>query len=127
MATAEFRGYVNRPESKESSRGGFSKFSLGVQQKNKGRNGQPDTVTKYYVDCINFKDSTPPQESSFVTVSGYLDINEYESKTGRNAGKTMQGLRLNVQSLDIAPPRDGTATAPPQAPAGNPFDDSAPF
>lgn len=124
MATAEFRGYCNRPESKESSKGGFSKFTLGVSQKNKGRNGAPDTKSNYYVDCVDFKNSQPPPDGAYVTVSGYLEVKEYESKSGKNAGKTMQGLSLSVQSLEIAPPKEGSKAA---VAAGDPFSNDIPF
>ncbi len=126
MATAEFRGYCNRPESKESSKGGFSKFTLGVSQKNKAFGDKPESKFQYYVDCIDFKNAQPPPDGAFITVSGYLDLNEYESRSGKNAGKTMMGLKLNVQALEVAPPKAGSFPAAPVT-GGDPFEDAIPF
>ena len=123
MATLEVRGYVNEPTSHESAKGGYSKFRLGVTQKNRAYKDKPETKTYYNVDCVNFASGSPPPAGAFVTVSGYLDIREYESKAGKNAGKIMQGMSLNVQSLDVAPPRDGQA---PAVQKGDPFANPAP-
>ncbi len=126
MASAEFRGYCNRPESKDSSKGGYSKFTLGVTQKNRAFGDKPESKYQYYVDCVDFKNAAPPPDGAFITVSGYLDLNEYVSKSGKNAGKTMIGLKLNVQALEVAPPRAGTfPAAEPTGP--DPFADAIPF
>ncbi len=102
MAEITVRGYVNKPSTKESSKGSFAVFTLAEQQKQKD-----GTKKKVYYDCIDFNNPAPA-ESSFVTLSGWFTVKEYTKKDG----STGQGLSVNVQKLEVAPPRDGATNAP---------------
>lgn len=117
MASVEARGYVNRPLTKEGSKGSYAKFTLAVQQKEKD-----GSKKKVFFDCVDFKNECPP-DGAYVTVKGWFSVNEYVSKAGANAGKTMQGLNINVQEIEVAPPRDGAVAkaSVPAAPPTDPF------
>jgi hypothetical protein len=106
MAEIEVKGYVNKPSTKEGSKGKFGVFTLASSQKEKD-----GTKTKVYYDCVYFAGEAPP-ESSFVTVKGWFSVKKYAKKDGGEG----TGLSINVQSLEVAPPREGAgpASAPPK-------------
>lgn len=124
MATIETRGYVNRPEAKTGGKGGFSKFTLATKQKN----GPGKEDTKVYFDVVDFKNSSPPEDGAYVTVSGYFSVDDYVSKKTNLPGKS---LKINAQKVEVAPPLPGAASKPSQAatvgapPAKDPWDDDA--
>lgn len=100
MSEITVRGYVNQPKTRESSKGQFATFTLAEQQKQKD-----GTKKKVYFDCVDFQ-NTAPAESAFVTVTGWFTVKEYTKKDGT----TGQGLSINVQKLEVAPPLDGGET-----------------
>lgn len=112
MAEITLKGYVNKPSTKESSKGPFAVFTLAEAQKQKD-----GTKKKVFYDCIDFNNAAPP-ESSFVTVNGWLTVKEYTKKDGT----TGQGLSINVQKLEISPPRDSQSGSAVAAPPQDPFD-----
>lgn len=94
MATIEVRGYFNKPSVKTSDKGDFQVFTLSEKQK--GRNGGPDTRNFY--DCALFSDSAPTiEDGMFGTVKGYLNFREYEK-----SGVKVRSASINVQSVEIA-------------------------
>ncbi len=108
MAELNVRGYVNHPKTISGGKGPFATFTLAEQQKQKD-----GTKKKVFYDCVDFNNSTPPPESSFVTLSGWFSVKEYTKKDG----STGTGLNVNVQKLEIAPPRKGSA--PSLTPGGD--------
>ena len=109
MAEITVKGYVNKPASKESAKGGFSTFTLAERQKRKD-----GTFEKVYYDVIDFNHKEPPAESSFVTVKGWLSIARVEKN-----GRSFTNIGINAQELEVAPPREGgPSAAPGAAPAG---------
>ena len=72
MSDITVRGYVNQPSTKDGSKGKFSVFTLAEQQKN--RDG---TKTKNYFSVTNFDSPTPPEESAYVEVKGYLKFRKF--------------------------------------------------
>lgn len=113
MAEITVKGYVNKPATKESVKGPFATFTLAEQQK--GRNGEKKKV---YYDCVDFNNPAPP-ESSFVTLTGWLSEKDFQRKDG-SPGK---GWSINVQKIEVAPPREGQGWTPAIAPPPeDPFD-----
>ncbi len=109
MAEITVKGYVNKPATKESAKGGFSTFTLAERQKRKD-----GSFEKVYYDVVDFKNATPPPESSFVTVKGWLSIAKVEKN-----GRQYTNIGINAQELEVAPAREGApAPAPSAAPAG---------
>lgn len=113
MAEIKVRGYVNKPATKESAKGSFAVFTLAESQKQKD-----GTKKKVYYDCVDFTNPAPA-ESAFVTLSGWLTEKDYTKKDG-TPGK---GWSINVQSIEIAPPRDGAeaSTGAGNAAPADPF------
>lgn len=102
MATVEARGYVNRPEAKTTGSGqAFSVFNLGVKQKKKSKDGQ-ETVTWANYRVTDWNNSSPPPEKAYVTVKGYLTVEEVE-KNGRH----YTNLQVKATELEVAPPLEG--------------------
>lgn len=121
MATIEARGYVNKPQSKTTKGGkAYSQFNLGVKQKDK-KNGE-DVVTWANFQVTDFKNSSPPAEKAFVTVSGYFKVREAVVN-----GEKRTFLEINAQELEVAPPLDGSgggsAAPASQKPAAGDDDD----
>ncbi len=109
MAELSARGYVNKPEARTSAGGkSYSRFTLSVKQK--GRNGNPDTRALFGV--TDFENSSPPPDGAYVTVTGYLTVNDTEKN-----GVKYRNLDVVAKTLEIAPPREGTAPAAAGAPA----------
>lgn len=98
MAELNVRGYVNQPKVIQGTKGPFSVFTLSEAQKQKD-----GTKTRVYYDCVNFASAEPPPESSFVTLSGWFSVKKYTKKDGGEG----TGLSINVQKLEVAPPREG--------------------
>jgi hypothetical protein len=94
MAVIELRGYVNRPSTISGPNKKFAKFTLAERQKLK--NGE---YTKVYYDVADFSTETPPEESAFVTVKGFLNIRK---STGKD-GKEYTNLDITAKSVDVAP------------------------
>ncbi len=109
MSEITVKGYVNKPKTVNGSKGPFATFTLAESQKQKD-----GTKKKVYFDAVDFNNAEAPPESSFVTVTGWFSVKEYQKKDG----STGQGLAINVQKLEVAPPRDGTS-------GGKPGNDSA--
>jgi len=96
MADITVKGYVNKPVAKKAASGKeYSQFTLAEQVKD--RDGNKSTV---YYNVTDFEHKTPPAESSFGTVGGWLKVRSYESQ-----GQKRQSLDIVAKSLDIAPPR----------------------
>ncbi|MDD5374451.1 hypothetical protein [Acidithiobacillus sp.] len=110
MSEITVRGYVNQPKTINGQKGPFATFSLAERQKEKD-----GTFKKVFFDCVNFNSENPPPESSFVTVNGWLSQKEYTKKDGTKG----LGLNINVQKLEVAPPREGGTTG------GKPGSDAA--
>ncbi len=109
MSEITVKGYVNYPKTVQGSKGAFSTFTLAESQKQKD-----GTRKKVYFDAVDFNNASPPPESSFVTISGWFSVKEYQKKDGTNG----TGLCINVQKLEVSPPRDGAGgskTDPTQA------------
>ncbi len=111
MAELNVRGYVNNPKTIQGGKGPFAVFTLAENQKQKD-----GTKLKVFYDCVDFNNSEPPPASSFATVNGWFSVKKYTKKDGTEG----QGLNINVQKLEIAPPRDGQA---PTAASTDPFGD----
>ena len=113
MIDINARGYVSNAESKVSKGGkAYSKFTLGVKQKDKGFNGAPDTVTWANYEVTNFNSPNPPDNKAYVTLSGYLKVRKYESN-----GVQRQSLDVIAKELTIAPPFEGRGVTASDAPA----------
>ncbi len=107
MAEIEVKGYVNKPSTKEGSKGKFGVFTLASSQKEKD-----GTRSKVFYGCVYFAGEAPP-DSAYVTVKGWFSTKPpYKAKddTYRN------NLCINVQSMEVSPPREGAgpASAPPK-------------
>lgn len=112
MATVELRGYVSRPEIKTSKAGkARAEYTVGVKQVEKAWGDRPESVTWANFRVTDFKATEAPPEKSYVTVSGFLKVREYEKD-----GQRRQALEVNAQTVDVSPPRDSGAT-PSTAPA----------
>lgn len=96
MASIEVKGYVNKPSTKGSERP-FAVFTLAERQM--GRDKQP---YKVFYNVVDFENTEPPEESSFVTVKGYLNIRKVEKD-----GKTFWNHDITAKSIEVAPPREG--------------------
>ncbi len=112
MASIEARGYVNSPKTIQGGKGPFSVFTLAEKQKQKD-----GTYTKVYYDVVDFNHAEPPPESSYATVTGWFSVKNYKSKDQTEK----QGLAINCQKLEIAPPREGGST--PNTQTADPFSD----
>jgi hypothetical protein len=108
MAEITVRGYFNKPQTRESAKGSYGTFSIAERQKE--RDG---SFSKVYYNAVYFKGDAPP-DGSFGTAKGYLSQRKYKDKTGAER----VSLDINVQELDIAPPRDAAPTAPAEDPFG---------
>lgn len=108
MAFIEVKGYVNKPKTAGSNKK-FAAFTLAERQMD--RNKQP---YKVYYNVADFSTETPPEESSFVTVKGYLNIREYEKDGVKN-----KSLDITVKELEVAPPRDGGGSKKADDPFGD--------
>jgi hypothetical protein len=112
MPTIEARGYVKFPEAKTSGGGKtYSKFKLGVKQKDKAYGDVPEKVTYANFQVSDFNNSSPPEEGAYVTVTGFLKVREVEKD-----GSTRTYLDIVAQSVEVAPPLDGGGSAPAAAP-----------
>jgi hypothetical protein len=110
MAEISVSGYCNKPEA-VTSKGGkaYSKFTLASKQKNgKDADGSERAPTKVYYDVIDFVNSSPPEESSYITVKGWFKVKDYVTKDGR-PGKN---LEINCQELTVAPPFSDNGKSP---------------
>jgi single-stranded DNA-binding protein len=106
MAELSVSGYVNRPEA-VTSKGGraYSKFTLASKQKNgKNSDGSEKPATKVYYNVVDFVNSSPPEDGSYVTVKGWFRVQEYTNKEGV-PGKSFE---INAQELTVAPPFAGS-------------------
>ncbi len=111
----EARGYANRCETKTSAKGKvYSKFSLGVKQKEKAWGDKPESVTWANFEVTDFSGQQPPDEKAFVTVKGYLKVREYVKD-----GVKRQALEITATQVDIAEPLPGTPSAQKPASSGN--------
>lgn len=126
MATIEVRGYVNRPEAKESKGGKkYSTFNLGVKQKEKAFGSKPESVTWANFQVTDFNNSSPPAEKAYVTVKGYLKVREYEKDGIKRSSLEVTAKELEVAAPfnDAAEPPAATAPAGGKTPAKEPWDD----
>ncbi len=109
----EARGYANRCETKTSGKGKvYSKFSLGVKQKEKAWGDKPESVTWANFEVTDFSGQPPPDEKAYVTVKGYLKVREYVKD-----GVKRQSLEITATNVDIAEPLAGNAP-PAKSPSG---------
>lgn len=95
MAEITVRGYVNKPTNRESAKGTFGTFTLAEAQKQKD-----GSKKKVFYDCVDFNGNAPP-DSSFVTLTGWFSVKEYDKKDGTKG----HGLNINVQKIEVSPPR----------------------
>jgi len=73
MSDISVRGYVNRPQARTGSKGGFSTFTLSEKQKNK----PGEEPTRNFFNVTDFENGEPPEDGAFVTVTGYLKFRKY--------------------------------------------------
>lgn len=111
MANIEVKGYVNKPETKVSSRGEFAKFTLAERQKQ-----QDGTYTKVYYEVVDFSTPTPPEDGSYATVHGFVKFRKYTKD-----GVERESKDVVARSIEIAPPRAGAAAAPAGGDNYDPF------
>jgi len=92
MADITVRGYVKFAEIKTTGTGKqFAKFQVSSPEKQK--DGSKKYVNFRCTDWVN----GPPEDGSYVTVTGRFTVEEYNGK---------QSLNIKVDKLDVAPPRD---------------------
>jgi len=100
-AKVEVRGYVNKPQAKTTAgEKAYSSFFLNVKQK--GYKDKPATYASYSV--TDWKNASPPPEGSYVTISGWLEVRQFEK-----GGVKRQSLDINATELTVAPPREDLA------------------
>ena len=109
MAELNVRGYINNPKVINGTKGPFSVFTLAEGQKQKD-----GTRKKVFYDCVDFNNADPPPDGSFGTITGWFSPKEYTKKDGTPG----HGLSLNVQKIELAPPREGQ-TIGTKAPPGD--------
>lgn len=114
MAVIECKGYVNKP-STFGEGGKHARFTLAERQ----LQGKEKTPVKVYYD-VTLWNQAPPAESSFATIKGFLNVEKVEKE-----GKHYTNLRINAQSIDIAPGRTNDAGIKDSGPANKTeaFDD----
>lgn len=98
MADIKVKGYVSKPQSKESAKGSFSTFTLSEKVKDKSEKG----FHYAFYNVTDFNNATPPADRAYVTIEGYLKPREYEVN-----GVKRLSLDVVAQKLEGAPPRDG--------------------
>lgn len=113
MADIIVKGYVNAPRTKNGEKGAFCTFS--VTEKQKEKNGE---VKRVYYNVTDFNSATPPNESAFVTVGGWLKIRDYLGKDG----VPKQSFDIIATNVDIAPPLTGKKPEKKDASSGDPWD-----
>ncbi len=124
MATIEIRGYVSKPEAKTTAGGKqYSQYTVGVKQVEKAYKDKPEKVTWANYRVKDWHNSSPPTEKAYVTVKGYLTVNEVDLN-----GTRRTFLDVNAAEVEVAPPRDGSPNSgislPSQAaPSGVPAKD----
>lgn len=101
MADVTLKGYVNKPQVKTGTGGPYSTYS--VSEKVKDKKAEKGFRRVYY-NITDFNSSTPPAEGSFVTLTGWFKPREYEVN-----GQKRTALDVIAQSVEVAPPRDGSA------------------
>lgn len=100
----EFKGYANRPATKTSANGrAFNVYTVRART-DKNKDG---TYNHAYVSCKDYGGGALPPDGAFVTVRGSLSVHEYEKD-----GKARYSLDVFVNSLEVAPSRDGAARTP---------------
>lgn len=112
MADIKVRGFVNKPASRDGSKGKFATFDLaeGVKQKD-------GTYKSTYYRVTNFHSETPPEDGSRVEVSGWFKANKVERD-----GKTFMNLDIVAESLTELEGAKTSAPAPATSDAGDEFD-----
>ncbi len=101
------RGYANKPKADKTKAGKpFSSFSLGVKQKDKNQDGT-ERVTWANFFVKDYNNSSPPPEKSFVTVTGFLKVREYEKD-----GEKRTALEVVAKTVEVSPSLDGGSSKP---------------
>ena len=110
MADIKLRGYVSKPQTKTSSKGPYSTFTLSETIKDpKAPNGK----RKAFYNITNFQSGDAPPDGSYVTIEGWFKPRDYEQN-----GVKRTSLDILAQQIEVSPPRDGARPAAP-APAAN--------
>lgn len=109
MSDISVRGYVNKPATKNGSKGAFSTFTLSEKQKNK----PGEEATKNFFNVTNFESVSPPEESAYVEVTGWLKFRKYVSKEGQ------ERVSYDVVAKSVAPYSGGPGVAPTGETAGS--------
>jgi single-stranded DNA-binding protein len=115
MAEITIKGYVNKPSSRKAGSKNISVFTLASKQKNYNADD-----TKNYFNCTDWKNSSPPAENSFVTVTGFLTFRKYTKD-----GQEREAKEINVQTIQVAESRNGTTAATPKTQPTEAADDFA--
>lgn len=117
MATIEVQGYVQRPEAKKSKGGReYVQFGLGVKQKEKAWGDRPETVTWANFQVQDFSTGTPLPAKTYVKVTGYLKVREYEKD-----GQKRQSLDIVAKEVvDLSDGKSDAAEPEPTPKAQNP-------
>lgn len=112
MATIEVQGYVQRPEAKKSKGGKeYVQFGLGVKQKEKAFGDRPETVTWANFNVSDFNTGTPLPPKSYVRVTGFLKVREYE-KDGQKR-TSLDIVAKTVENLSTEKPAETSAGSEP--------------
>lgn len=114
MADISVRGYVGKPQSKSSSKGPFSTYTL----KERIKDPKAEKGFRYaFFNVTDFNAEQPPEDGSFVTVKGWLKPREYEKD-----GVKRLVNDIIAQEVEVSPPRGGSGpSTQPQAPAAAEF------
>ncbi len=108
MAIIECRGYVSKPKAKKTAGGKeYSEFRLGVKQKKKAYQDKPEEITWANFSVIDYTNSSPPPDKSFVTIKGYFNVREYEKDGQRKSIMEIKATELEVSAAfsDAAEPQ----------------------
>jgi hypothetical protein len=106
----EARGYANKIKVKTSAKGKpFTRFSLGVKQKEKAWGDRPEVITWAHFDVTDFSGQDIP-EKSYVTVKGRLKVRNYTKDDVER-----QALEILADSVEVAEPLPGAAGPGPKA------------
>lgn len=122
-AKVTLKGYVSeKPAPADKTSGGgrpYVTYQIAVKT---GKDKETGKGIYSYFGCRDFReDAVKPEPKAFVTVVGGLSVS-----TNTKGDKTYTNLDVFVDSIEIAPPRDGApkpAAKPEPMPAKEPWED----
>lgn len=113
------RGFVNKPKTREYSGGTFSTYTLSVGQRKKEK-GEWVKKNPAFFNVTDFTNSSPPEEGSLVTVTGYLDVREYDKNGVKRISLDLKATNVELASYPKAKP--SPAEAPTKPDVSQPWD-----